>query len=100
LQLELAALGKRCGYTPKREWEVPDRGDGRRGFIDLVWLLDDKILAAIELDRVYRRKPIFKLKQIQTEAKIWICWSGSSGYFHHLQIPPEIVCIFLERRYG
>jgi hypothetical protein len=52
--------------TIYREYEVQDRGDGRRGFIDLVVL--EPFRAAIELDLASpRKKSLFKLRQFSGE---------------------------------
>ena len=52
--------------TVKREYPVQDRGDGRKGYIDLVVLEPSR--AAIELDNVNpRRKSLMKLKTFDGE---------------------------------
>jgi len=52
--------------TVIREYEVPGRGDGRRGFIDLVVL--EPFRAAIELDRTTpRTKSLFKVRSFSGE---------------------------------
>lgn len=48
------------GWKPEREVKVADRGDGRRGFVDVV--VDG---LGLELDQGQpRKKSIFKLKQL------------------------------------
>ncbi len=61
-----------------REFEVSDRGDGRRGFVDLVAKYGDSLLA-IELDRSSPRvKSVFKLRQIEAE-RVVVLRSCSPG---------------------
>lgn len=60
-----------CSYLKKgqiqKEVFVPNRGDGRSGRIDLVYRIDNKIIA-FELDRLSpRRKSIFKLKEFNAD---------------------------------
>lgn len=58
-------LRQHC-QTVIREFEVPNRGDGRRGFIDLVVL--EPFRTAIELDVLSpRKKSLFKLRSFSGE---------------------------------
>ena len=52
-----------------REVVVEDRGDGKRGRIDLVLLTDkDSLLLAFEIDRkTERKKSVFKLEQYPSQ---------------------------------
>ena len=51
------------GCTVRAEVEVPNRGDGRKGRIDLV--VDHPFKAAIEVDRkTVRKKSIYKLSML------------------------------------
>lgn len=53
------------GFDVLRQVVVPDRGDGRRGRVDLV-AYKETALIAIELDRCWpRKKSIFKVQQIK-----------------------------------
>lgn len=53
------------GYCVDREVLVPNRGDGKRGRVDIV-AAKPFILIAIELDHtIPRRKSIFKVQQIK-----------------------------------
>lgn len=55
---------KKLGYDVSRQVLVSDRGDGRRGFVDVV-ASKGTTKAAIELDHVHpRKKSIYKVKQI------------------------------------
>lgn len=59
------------GWTVHREWEVPDRGDGRRGFIDLVAFRDEERIA-VEIDRRSPRvKSIRKLNALRRRDPTW-----------------------------
>ncbi len=56
----------------RKEVGVSDRGDGRKGRVDLVYYIDDKMIA-IEMDRLKPRiKSIFKLKQIKSADERYI----------------------------
>jgi hypothetical protein len=59
------------GFTVVREYPVPDRGDGRRGQIDLVVL--EPFRMALELDTASpRRKSFIKLKTISGERYVYL----------------------------
>lgn len=61
---ESAARFRALGYSVFRQFCVPDRGDGRRGYVDIV-LVRPFVLVALELDRVKpRKKSIFKVQQV------------------------------------
>lgn len=48
----------------KRQVTVPNRGDGRRGKVDLVWYFENETIG-IEIDRkTTRKKSIHKLKEL------------------------------------
>jgi len=98
LALGLASLGKKHGFETVFEYEVRDRGDGRRGFVDLVWIdPDGKPRAAIELDNSNNKKSLRKLMTVPAEARIWICWRAGRFY---VDLPHAITAIFRERRYA
>lgn len=53
----------------KKEVMVNNRGDGRRGRIDIVYYLNGKTIG-IELDRLKpRNKSIFKLQQLEADER-------------------------------
>ncbi|MGB7283324.1 MAG: hypothetical protein WBE13_13760 [Candidatus Acidiferrum sp.] len=59
------------GFTVVREYPVPDRGDGRRGQIDLVVL--EPFRMALELDTVNpRSKSVIKLKTFSGERYVFL----------------------------
>lgn len=71
------------GYDCQREVYVDDRGDGRRGRIDLV-AINDKHMLAIEIDQLTpREKSVFKLKQVDGFIKIILL----RGITNHQSIP-------------
>lgn len=63
----IAARFEELGAEVKREVLVPERGDGRRGRIDLVVALDSTVIP-IEIDRKTPRvKSIFKVRSVSTD---------------------------------
>lgn len=71
----LAAVGmEKIGYEVKREFLVPNRGDGRRGKIDIVGRRNNEIVA-IELDHVSARaKSLYKIKHFKpATARLVVC---------------------------
>lgn len=71
----LAAVGmEKIGYVVKREFLVPNRGDGRRGKIDIVGRRNNEIVA-IELDHVSARaKSLYKIKHFRpATARLVVC---------------------------
>jgi hypothetical protein len=68
-EMERRLLDK--GFTVIREYPVPDRGDGRRGQIDLVVL--EPFRMALELDTVNpRKKSVIKLNTFSGERYVFL----------------------------
>lgn len=96
-QLSIKALSKKYGFTGIDEYRVENRGDGRPGYIDVVWLnknLDPVV--AIEIDRRIRQKSIFKLKNIPADLKIWVYFGNK---YVESPVPANIVIIERVRRF-
>ena len=67
-------------FICKREYYVPDRGDGHRGKID-VYAQNDGTTLAIEIDRNSpREKSVKKLLQAKTTHKIIVLRNGQSNF--------------------
>jgi hypothetical protein len=68
-----------AGFSCSREFEVEDRGDGRRGFVDLVARRAD-VVVAIELDRATpREKSIRKLQQVRDAFRVVVLREAPPG---------------------
>jgi hypothetical protein len=64
------ALLKKHGYVCSSEFPIADRGDGRRGYID-VYAARDGVRLAIEIDnRSPRKKSIVKLNRLPHATRI------------------------------
>src|SRR5690606_32024151 len=65
LEDEVEAVFIRHGWRVERQFRVEDRGDGRRGFVDMVAWSPDGIMVALELDRQQpRQKSVEKLRHL------------------------------------
>jgi hypothetical protein len=79
--LHLAAYNRLVGAGCEvvSEWEVPDRGDGRRGFVDMMVLAPERI--ALELDRAQpRQKSLIKLASVPDATRVVLLRDAPSHY--------------------
>lgn len=66
VEQELLSLG----YAVVREYGVPNRGDGRGGFIDLL-VTNGEETAVVELDNTHaRKKSIFKMNSTNADYRV------------------------------
>ena len=81
LQNEIQQLAGNYNLKAWKEYESPQgRGDGRRGFIDVVWVSSDyKPVVAFEIDRAKRKYSIWKLLHINVKERYWIFYGSSES---------------------
>ena len=73
LQITLKHMAKSYGMTGISEYWLSDRGDGRWGLIDVVWVDASKNpIVAIEIDNNNNKSAIFKLMFVDADLKIWV----------------------------
>jgi hypothetical protein len=89
-------LAKKYGMKGVDEYEVDNRGDNRRGFIDIVWVDSDNTpIVAIEIDNQFRKKSLFKLRHVGARLKIQIFMQEveyDPTAFHDVIIIPKRRC--------
>ncbi|WP_440963101.1 hypothetical protein ACL58G_21575 [Massilia sp. GER05] len=71
-QRMLVALAADFGCVGEAEFEVPEMEGEYRGFIDVAWLRDSKIILAIEIDSASRQKSLKKLGKMSDCERLWI----------------------------
>ena len=100
LQKLVVRAAKDSELDGMKEFPVPDRGDGRRGYIDAAWSGKDGIADIIEIDSSYREKSIRKLQMTDAPAKFWLYYGRYDSYFVNniptgmwILVEPAGVCI-------
>jgi hypothetical protein len=78
-QRMLVALAADFGYEGQAEFEVPEMGAIRRGFIDVAWLCGGRVALAIEIDSSSRRKSLAKLGKMSDCERLWIYYGRRTG---------------------
>jgi hypothetical protein len=68
----LKRLAEKYRLQGINEFEVDDRGDGKKGFVDVVWIENNVPFVAIEIDRQFRKKSLFKLRRTMAPFKFQI----------------------------
>jgi hypothetical protein len=95
VQVTLKFLAKSYGLRGVTEYGIPNRGDGRGGAIDVVWLNDlNKPVVAIEIDNANNKSAISKLTIIPAELKIWVYY----GNPYWMRTPPSNIVVISKRR--
>jgi hypothetical protein len=100
LQLSIKKLAEKYGFVGGIELEVPNRGDGKRGYIDVVWYCGNSPIVVFEIDRRFRKKSIIKLSSVIADLKFWIYYGGDSPKSKELEYTPGLVYIIHRREFG
>ena len=81
---QLWTIGEEMGMTPLAEFKITFEAKGYRrptriGKLDLVWIdQNGEIDTAFEIDFSWKKKSLFKLKDIQAKNKVWVVFTGQT----------------------
>jgi hypothetical protein len=88
------------GFTVKREYVVPNRGDGYRGRLDLMAWRDDLTLA-VELDNCsMRSKSLLKLASVKADAHVVMLRDGTTVEAEYARVRWDRLLEERAKRYG
>lgn len=79
LQRELIILSKKYGMQGGKEHFINDYDNGRNGYIDIVWKLNNVTILLLEIDSSPRVKSVKKLLAAKSAYKIWLYYGKKSA---------------------